>query len=95
MHGNIDGIGHTYLYQKAKFGTKHLIEDYVEEICEALELLDSLGPEDVNRASVKDLLRRARHSFGSPPTARPTGLSVLGSVIRACSSGTCASLSMT
>jgi hypothetical protein len=32
IHGNIDGMGHERLYQKARFGTKKLIEDYIAEI---------------------------------------------------------------
>ncbi len=66
VHGNIDGIGHPRLYQKARFGTKRLIEEYVADICESLELLASLGPDEVDQRAVRDLLRRARQSFGSP-----------------------------
>lgn len=66
VHGNIDGIGHPKLYQKAKFGTKRLIEEYVDDICDSLELLASLGPVEVDKRAVGDLLNRARVSFGGP-----------------------------
>src|SRR3546814_8250978 len=37
IHGNIDGMGNERLYQKARFGTKRLIEDYVAEVVAALD----------------------------------------------------------
>ena len=37
IHGNIDGMGHERLYQKARFGTKMLIEDYIAEVVSALD----------------------------------------------------------
>ena len=37
IHGNMGGMGKASLYQPAEFGTKHLIEDYVSEIVDALE----------------------------------------------------------
>src|SRR3546814_15991171 len=32
IHGNIDGMGPERLYQKARFGTKQLAEDYVAAV---------------------------------------------------------------
>ena len=37
IHGNIDGMGHERLYQKARFGTKALVEDYVAEVVASLD----------------------------------------------------------
>ncbi len=37
IHGNMDGMGHARLHQKAKFGTKQLIQDYVDAIVNSLE----------------------------------------------------------
>lgn len=65
VHGNIDGIGHPKLYGKAKAGTKKLIEDYVDDVVDSLELLHSLGQEDVDQAAVTGFFKRARHCFGS------------------------------
>ena len=39
IHGNMGGMGNAALYHRAAFGTKQLIEDYVDEIVDALELL--------------------------------------------------------
>ena len=41
IHGNMGGMGASPLHGKAKYGTKQLIEDYVEEIALALEHLAS------------------------------------------------------
>jgi len=37
IHGNMGGIGSESLYKRAKFGTKQLVVDYVEEIATSLE----------------------------------------------------------
>ncbi|MGB5581810.1 MAG: DUF3336 domain-containing protein, partial [Woeseia sp.] len=39
IHGNMSGMGHGRLYSKARFGTKQVISDYIEEIASALEHL--------------------------------------------------------
>ena len=44
IHGNMAGMGKASLYTKARFGTKQLIVDYVEEIVSALEHLASVKP---------------------------------------------------
>ena len=64
IHGNMGGMGASALYGKARFGTKKLIEDYVEEIALALE---HLAKPDVDRISFEDKLdffHRASHCFG-------------------------------
>ena len=64
IHGNMGGMGTSALYGKAKFGTKKLIEDYVEEIALALE---HLARPEVDRISFEDKLdffHRASHCFG-------------------------------
>ena len=62
IHGNIDGMGHERLYQKARFGTKKLIEDYIAEIVSALNRIASSRaiPLDEKR----DFFRRAQHCYG-------------------------------
>ena len=42
IHGNMGGMGRAALYEKAKFGTKKLITDYIGEIASALEHLADL-----------------------------------------------------
>lgn len=64
IHGNLGGMGGTLLYQRAKFGTKQLIVDYVEEVSSAL---DHLSQPKVKGVSLKDKIhffQRASLCFG-------------------------------
>jgi NTE family protein len=62
IHGNIDGIGHERLYQKARFGTKTLIEAYVAEVVAALEKI--AASRSIPREEKRDFFRRAQHCYG-------------------------------
>ena len=64
VHGNIDGMGRRALYGKAKYGTKKLIVDYVDEVVSALEMLASHQADDIPLDERLDFFRRARHCFG-------------------------------
>ena len=64
IHGNMGGMGASPLYGKAKFGTKKLIEDYVEEIAMALEHLASPEVDSISFADKLDFFQRANHCFG-------------------------------
>src|SRR5690606_14667380 len=46
IHGNIEGMGRSTLYQRAKFGTKHLIEQYIDEVDDSLRFLAGLQSDD-------------------------------------------------
>ena len=52
------------LYGKAKYGTKKLIVDYVDEVVSALEMLASHEADDIPLEERLDFFRRARHCFG-------------------------------
>ncbi len=64
IHGNIDGMGRRALYGKAKFGTKRLITEYVDEVVDALELLASDAAADIPLDERLDFFRRAHHCYG-------------------------------
>ena len=64
LHGNIDGMGSSALYGKAKFSTKKLIVDYVNEVADALDLLASEAAEDIPFEERLDFFRRAQHCYG-------------------------------
>ena len=64
IHGNIDGIGRRALYGKAKFGTKRLITEYVDEVVSTLDLLASDAANDIPFDERLDFFRRAQHCFG-------------------------------
>jgi len=64
IHGNIDGMGRRALYGKAKFGTKKLIVDYVDEVVSALNMLASDKADDIPLDDRIDFFRRAQHCYG-------------------------------
>ncbi|MFT6432172.1 MAG: putative acylesterase/phospholipase RssA [Candidatus Azotimanducaceae bacterium] len=65
IHGNQGGIGNDALYEKAKFGTKKLITDYVDEVVDALRHIESLPESDeLNHEDKIDFFHRARLCFG-------------------------------
>ena len=64
VHGNIDGVGHARLYSQAKFGTKQLVSDYIDEVATALQLLASDKADDIPFDDRLDFFRRAQHCNG-------------------------------
>ena len=47
IHGNMGGMGSPSLQGRARFGTKQLIEAYVDEIVDALQYLSDLDSEGI------------------------------------------------
>lgn len=64
IHGNMAGIGRAKLYQRAMCGTKVLIEEYVNEIRDALEYLSPRDFEGISWAERIDFFQRASHCYG-------------------------------
>ncbi|MBV1934502.1 MAG: DUF3336 domain-containing protein [Parvibaculaceae bacterium] len=64
IHGNLGGMGKSSLYAKAKLGTKNLITDYVNEVCEALVQLAGLRSSVISKEEKADFFHRASHCFG-------------------------------
>jgi len=64
IHGNLGGMGSSSLYQKAKFGTKQLIVDYVEEVSSTLEHLAQPKLKGISMREKIDFLNRAHLCFG-------------------------------
>ncbi|WP_371195941.1 DUF3336 domain-containing protein [Glaciecola sp. SC05] len=65
IHGNQGGMGKSILYERAKFGTKHLIEEYVDEIVDALEHISTIPESDgITKEDKIDFFERASHCFG-------------------------------
>lgn len=64
IHGNMDGMGHERLYRKAKFGTKHLIQDYIDAIANSLEYLAGDKVDDISFEDKLDFFHRAQHCYG-------------------------------
>ena len=64
VHGNLGGMGKAILHNKARFGTKQLITDYVEAVADTLHNLEAVDEEHIERSVKLDLFRRASHCYG-------------------------------
>lgn len=64
VHGNLGGMGKAALYQRARFGTKRLIQDYVDAVAQALLYLEQVSADLVPTAAKLDLFDRASHCYG-------------------------------
>jgi predicted acylesterase/phospholipase RssA len=64
IHGNQGGMGRAALFEKAKFGTKHLIEEYVDELVNALKLISNLPEDVISWKDKHDFFQRASLCFG-------------------------------
>ena len=64
IHGNLDGMGRHSLYSRAKFGTKTLIEQYVDEVDDSLRFLAELDSDEITTQQKLDFFYRANICFG-------------------------------
>lgn len=64
IHGNMGGMGSSKLYQRARSGTKQLVENYIAEIVDALEHIAELGSDEIDATEKQDFFYRANHCFG-------------------------------
>lgn len=64
IHGNIGGMGRPALHARARFGTKQLVQDYTDEICDALELIANVDETVIPFSEKLDFFKRASHCYG-------------------------------
>ena len=64
IHGNMGGMGRLPLYQRAHSGTKVLISDYIDAICDSLEHLASDQANDIPLPERLHFFQRASHCYG-------------------------------
>lgn len=64
IHGNMENMGRAQLYNRAKCGTKKLIEDYITEISNALEYLAPRDFASIPWAERVEFFQRASHCYG-------------------------------
>ncbi|MCR9258880.1 MAG: DUF3336 domain-containing protein [Pseudomonadaceae bacterium] len=64
IHGNMGGMGKSELHERAKLGTKHLIEDYVSTISDSLRHISSVPEDQIPFEEKMDFFDRASHCFG-------------------------------
>lgn len=64
IHGNMAGMGRSSLYRRAQFGTKHLIEQYIEEVDDSLRFLADLDSKKISLIERTEFFYRANICFG-------------------------------
>ncbi len=64
IHGNLGGIGRPPLYNHSKFGTKLLINEYIEEVVSSIKHIQTVDDNIISFAEKIDFFRRASHCFG-------------------------------
>jgi TAG lipase/steryl ester hydrolase/phospholipase A2/LPA acyltransferase len=64
VHGNVAGMGRAELYSRAEFGTKALIAEYIEAVCEALHHLAQCPDSAIAGEEKREFFERARVCFG-------------------------------
>ncbi|MEH6610973.1 MAG: DUF3336 domain-containing protein [Halioglobus sp.] len=64
IHGNMGGMGRSSLYRRAKFGTKRLIEQYIDEVDDALRFLAALPADEISTQDKIDFFYRANICYG-------------------------------
>src|SRR6056297_304842 len=64
IHGNMGGMGNPALFTRARFGTKRLIEQYIDEIDDALRFLAELDSDEIDVQEKLDFFYRANVCFG-------------------------------
>jgi TAG lipase/steryl ester hydrolase/phospholipase A2/LPA acyltransferase len=64
IHGNQGGMGSSRLFTQAKFGTKQLIEDYVDELVGSLKDISNVPEDVISWNDKRDFFQRASLCFG-------------------------------
>jgi predicted acylesterase/phospholipase RssA len=64
LHGNLGNISNPLLYQCTRFGTKRLIERYLDEVCESLEFLCDIDSPEISAAEKREFFEATAQTFG-------------------------------
>lgn len=64
IHGNMAGMGNPKLYSKARSGTKRLITEYIDEICDALEYFSPRHFDGISWVDRIEFFQIASHCYG-------------------------------
>lgn len=64
IHGNMGGMGSSKLYSRARFGTKQLIIDYIDEVSDALQHLGNPENTSIDQERKIDFFNRASICYG-------------------------------
>lgn len=66
LHHDLGNIGHPLLYSHAYIGTKKLIEDYIEEVCQCLYYVCEHDFDFLPAADKYCFFEDTKHSYGQP-----------------------------
>lgn len=64
VHGNLGGMGKPSLFNRARFGTKQQIVEFVDEVCKVLSIIEAIPDEQMTLNEKLDLFGRASHCYG-------------------------------
>jgi len=64
LHGNMGAMANPRLYSQCRVGTKNLLTEYINEVCDALDYICDVESEDFPLDSKIRFFRRTGHSFG-------------------------------
>lgn len=64
LRRNLHGIDNPALYANLQLGTKALIEDYVAEVCEAINCVCEVEDPSVDSMTILTFLSETRHAYG-------------------------------
>jgi TAG lipase/steryl ester hydrolase/phospholipase A2/LPA acyltransferase len=64
IHGNMGGMGRPALYNRAKFGTKDLVTNYIEELAGAIEMVARANEAEISLLEKHEFFQRASLCFG-------------------------------
>lgn len=76
LHHDLGNMGDIRLYQQSNFGTKRLIEDYVDVVCECIEFLSRSDIPGETKSSKLDFFKDILLSFGRPALLLSGGASL-------------------
>ena len=64
LHGNLGNIAASSLNRHAKIGTKHLIEEFIKEVCEALDFIYQANENEIDFYEKLSFFDETAHAFG-------------------------------
>lgn len=64
IHGNLGNISNPALQQHCKIGTKHLIEEFINEVCIALEVIYNADEEHIDFYEKLSFFDETAHAYG-------------------------------
>ena len=76
LHHDLGNMGDIRLYQQCNYGTKQLIEDYINEVCECLNVLCDSNTSFMSQSKKLNFFKDVLLSFGRPALLLSGGASL-------------------